>query len=433
MIHSQNNSGETYLSLGRDIHFSTLNLSNDELILTGVSEKRKHVVKIELSSNSAKVNDLEGEFKVMRHLNRRGCVTCPVAHEFGGIEADQLRGVVDDAGRKAMARVGGDRFNYLLQEYVPFGAKALLGDMILAYLEQKSLGVYHGDANPKNIRFDERGGVCYLIDYDQAEFLSEDVVAMGNLDFLDWCNQRARRRYDLPMFMNFKNFDFDKDVLSLFRGDAFNLGETTLYKRQKTTLSAGGIYHRIDFDQVFAEGERDIHERTRLLDQVEFDSGEKVLDVGCNAGLLSFYLADRGCAVTGIDLDSSIIAAARIIANIIGRKVRFFPLDLDAGRLNGVYDTIMLFSVIHHTQNIEANAQRVASHCRRILIESRLVEKGAKPVGNQWVRTTVWEFADLDEMIAAFERMFPGFRFARNLGQVDRSRHILELVKDGGA
>ncbi len=48
-----------------------------------------------------------------------------------------------------------------------------------------------------------------------------------------------------------------------------------------------------------------------VLDEFGFGSGKHVLDVGCGTGLVSHELADRGCAITGIDVSGPMLEHAR--------------------------------------------------------------------------------------------------------------------------
>ena len=121
------------------------------------------------------------------------------------------------------------------------------------------------------------------------------------------------------------------------------------------------------------------------------------------------------------------IAGAQILANIAGKPdIEFNCLDLDNGGLIGRFDTVFLFSVIHHTKNMVQNAAQIAKNCNRIIIECRLSERGAKPVNGTWVETSVWQHDTVEELISGLEVLFPGFHHAATLGQGDRDRRPAE-------
>ena len=200
-------------------------------------------------------------------------------------------------------------------------------------------------------------------------------------------------------------------------------------KNQKTTNSETGIYHTIESKDVFTDGSRKIDIRGKLLDTIKFEKGEKVLDIGCNTGLLCQYLYDRGCDITGIDNDKRIVIAAKIIANILKKKINYYHVDIDQTDEIEDCDTIMLFSVFHHTRNVVKNAQKIANACNRIIIETKLIEHGAQPHKGYWARTSSWNFQSWDEFYKYCERIFPGFKFEKNLGLGSKKRNICVFVK----
>jgi SAM-dependent methyltransferase len=57
--------------------------------------------------------------------------------------------------------------------------------------------------------------------------------------------------------------------------------------------------------------------KTKLVNDLNV-KGKTVLDVGCSEGVYSFYLAQNGATVTGIDLDPIRISNARFIKEILG-------------------------------------------------------------------------------------------------------------------
>lgn len=402
---------------------------------TAISESHdsKYFLKVEIRTHPDKANTIRQEYEIMKVLNEKGCVTCPKVYGFGQITHEELLANIDANGHSLVRQNGTTSFDYTIQQLVPFSDKIPFSDVLLAMIEQKNLGVFHGDLKPDCLRFDPRVGICFLIDYDQAEYIPEAIRDADNLSFFRWCDERAKAKYAKWNFKRFLHYfpqiDFDRDCLQFFNHGAFNMGATSPFLNQKTTLSQGGVYHSFHFDSVFAKGERDLSGRLEPLSKITFKRGETVLDVGCNVGLFSQYLYDQGCRVTGIDLDENIISGARLLANICRKDIRFESFDLDHGIMLGQFDTIVLLSVIHHTQNIVENAKNIASLCNRIIIECRLKETGAKPVNGVWRATTAWDFPDFDSLIFGLESLFPSFKFKKNYGQGDRDRHIIELGK----
>ena len=380
------------------------NLRPTKSVTHTVGFNTAYIIKIEHERNSRKLNSLLEEAKLISYLNGRGCVTCPQLVSQGRLLTGEP---------------------YFIQERVYPKGKPNTADMLLALVEQKSLGVYQGDFKPENMLFD--GNVCYLIDFDQAQ-RNDNFTRIGNTDYIEWIADDFQKRRGHDFFSD-PNRNFDKqEMLDLFRDDALNLGKTTVFQNQKTTNTATGFYHRLEHTEIFIDGARDLTERYPILDRIAFRPDEKVLDVGCNLGLLSHYLFDRRCDVTGIDLDENIIAAAMIVANILEKDIEFKAMNIgDAVELDS-YDTVCLFSVLHHVQDMEQAIRSISQNCNRIVIESKLHEVGSRPTPLGWKRTNKWKFNNVDELIAFIKSQFVGFKLEKNYGQVDRNRYILSFV-----
>lgn len=406
-----------------NLKFNDFTLSERQDVVTSIDTTGSYIIKIEVFNNSKKSRDIEGEYEIMRHLNERGSQTCPKVYEFGEIQKTDLPSL------DLLVNTGQARYRYIIQEFVVSMGNYNLSDVLLTLIEQKKLGVYQGDVKPKNIRFNPKTGVCVFIDYDQAEFLDDRVASMSNSEFLRYCDDHDRARYGFGNWLrHFPNIN-NEYASTFFVNDSLNLGYASVFKLQRTTNTTTGIYHTIKSKDVFIEGARSVDKRAEILDQVSFENSERVLDVGCNAGLLSEYLHDRGCRVTGVDNDPHIVVAAKIIANILGKNINYAHVDLDNVQELGSFDTIMLFSVFHHTRNPIENAKKIVNSCKRIIIETRLVENGKQPTNDQWIDTTNWKFQSLQELVAYLENTFLGFKFTRNLGFADKNRYILELIK----
>ncbi|HUT43273.1 MAG TPA: methyltransferase domain-containing protein, partial [Desulfobacterales bacterium] len=251
---------------------------------------------------------------------------------------------------------------------------------------------------------------------------------MGNIEFIEWIAKDFRERRGRDFFSDTqRNFD-KEEICGLFVNDSFNMKCTTVFSGQVTTDTECGIYQSLNHPHVFIDGARSLDYRLTALDKIEFQKGEKVLDVGCNMGLLAHYLYDRGCEVTAIDMDKNIILAAKMAANILNKKIDFRYGDMDENPPTELFDTICLFSVLHHLQNLSKAGKYISTHCNRIILESRQVEGGSKPVHGKWTPTSGWNFKTSNEMIAAMEKLFVGFRFENSYGKVDRDRLILSFI-----
>lgn len=391
--------------------------------LTSVDKTGEYLLKVQVIRNPRKLRDIDGEFAVMRHLNSRHCVSCPVAHCLGTLNRSYL---VD---RGVELKCEDQEFRYTIQDYVPSDEQYTMSDLLFSVIEQKKLGVYQGDIKPENVRFDSESGICFVIDYDQSVFLTEDQTKMSNSQFFNFCDGYDRERYSFGNWLrHYTNYN-NESIKPLFSDDSLDLSRTAVFKMQKTTNTQSGFYHTVKTPEIFIDGSRGLGDRASVLDRVVFKPGERVLDVGCNAGLLCEYLCDRGCKAFGVDNDPHIVIAAKMISNITGRDIQYKHMDIDFVESIGQFDTVMLFSVFHHTRNPDQNAKKISSACNRIIIETRLTESGKQPINGQWIDTTRWSFESLDQLISFLESTFEGFKFTKNLGSADKGRFVLELGK----
>ncbi|MMZ44627.1 Ubiquinone biosynthesis O-methyltransferase [compost metagenome] len=387
------------------IKFANIKLTNSRTNSVGFNEK--YIVKIEHDINFNKSNNLENEIKIVSYLNECGCVTCPKLISSG----------VLDSGER-----------YFIQERIFSEGRPTTADLLLSLIEQKNLGVFHGDLKPENIIFN--GTICYLIDYDQAEY-NESFKNINNTSFVEFIPHYLNKKYNCKDFLDLFGNYFDKDeMLFLLKGGSLNLAKTTVFRKQCTTLEVDGAYHSLNHNEIYINGARDLKIRSRILDDIYFQPNERILDVGCNMGLLSHYLHDRGCIVTGIDLDPYVIYGAKIVSNILHKKIDFKCIDADTLTEQKVFDTIFMFSVLQHIEDVKKFGKYISGKCNRIIIENGLYEKGIKPKESKWQESTYWNFTSLEELVSFIEDTFIGFKFEKNYGTVDRSRYILSFIKE---
>tara|TARA_Y100001963_G_scaffold159274_1_gene262231 strand:+ start:1026 stop:2270 length:1245 start_codon:yes stop_codon:yes gene_type:complete len=409
------------------MNFEALEFNSRKQILFGADETNTYFIKIQIIKNQNKENNIREEYEIIKHLNQKGSKTCPIAYEIGRVKKADIYSKVDDVGKSILDSIADEEFEYIIQDFIPDSGEYNLADVLLTMIEQRKLGIYQGDIKPANIRYDSEKSTCYFIDYDQAIWLDEQQVDMKNPEFLKFCSEYDRKKYGIGDWLrHFSQYTSD-NVTPLFRNGALNLEKTTIFNAQNTTNTPNGIYHSINEQDIFIAGARTVDDRASVLDNLTFLEGEKVLDVGCNSGLLSMYLHDRGCDVVGVDNDPHIVIASKIVSNILGKDIEYSHMDLDFTPSIEEFDTVMLFSVLHHTRNPVGNAKKIAQSCSRVIIEARLTEQGKQPVNGVWTKTVNWSFGDLDEMVSFFEKIFDGFKLEKDLGVGDKRRSILEF------
>lgn len=80
------------------------------------------------------------------------------------------------------------------------------------------------------------------------------------------------------------------------------------------------------FEQLAADG-ADLHGEARMVDAL-LAPGSRVLDAGCGTGRVGLELARRGHAVTAVDLDPVLVAAARAHPELTVHLADLAELDL---------------------------------------------------------------------------------------------------------
>ncbi|MBM3476687.1 MAG: class I SAM-dependent methyltransferase [Armatimonadetes bacterium] len=82
-------------------------------------------------------------------------------------------------------------------------------------------------------------------------------------------------------------------------------------------------------------------------------SGHRVLDIGCGAGAVSLYAADRGAEVLGIDISENAVASCRESARRLGLdgRAEFRALDFPSVVPPGPFGMVVCFEVLEHLPN----------------------------------------------------------------------------------
>jgi len=92
--------------------------------------------------------------------------------------------------------------------------------------------------------------------------------------------------------------------------------------------------------------------------------GASLLDLGCGTGWTSVFLAQRGFAVTGVDIVPANIEGARVLASKWNVQVDFHIADLDYLDLAQTFDCALIYNALHHTTRQRAVLEAIRRHLK---------------------------------------------------------------------
>jgi SAM-dependent methyltransferase len=325
------------------------------------------------------------------------------------------------ASKEGLINYSGSSYFFKIFKSPEISMTIFAPDFILALLELRSAGAYPSKIQISSYFFSKRLNSVLFLGHENFLSLPSHVSNLNPGQYLSWWLQEADVHMELKKII--------KDYMRMMPEGRLDLSHTSLLKSQRTTNSDSGIYHSYDSSNFTAKGSRDLSDRKSTLDKIGFKDNERVLDIGCNMGLLCHYLEARRCCPTGFELDDNMVKIANLISRIEKKSSTFYTFDLDNDQIAHEFDTIFLFSVFHHTKNLIENGHKIAKSARRIVIECRLVEKGRKPSDSQWEATSSWNFKTLEDLKAGLLNFFPGFKTVDTVGESGKHRYIFEIKK----
>jgi len=296
-------------------------------------------VRLLVPDRSPRRQDLRGEWEIL-HL------AAGIPHVPGALDYARR----DGFEALTVAAADGQPFGLRRQSW---GEYALtVARLSWTLLRLAARGIAHGDVTPGNVLVDA-AGVPALIDFDQAQVTSRlralrqtllgrrgestgSLFALLNQDLRmrlsprvkQWIRRlvpatRAPRAAvePLPVLPP----DADEATRRMLR--AWQIARTS----RASSPDAGLAYYRVTFGGVTFPGEREWTERWAMLREATETRGRRVLELGCNMGLLSTSLLRAGAAATlGVDHDPDIVEAAREVAAAHGVTPEFQTCDFDA-------------------------------------------------------------------------------------------------------
>ena len=210
-------------------------------------------------------------------------------------------------------------------------------------------GVSHDDLRPENVLVDPAGRL-QLIDFDQASAGPPAVCLGRSLLGLRLGGQPVRNTVLAPLRERLQA-SLAPSVLRRLRprprgpsawpvlppaaGPELRTLEAAWRRAARAEASSPGraiAYHELEIDGLILPGERPWAERWRQLRRITDYRGRRVLELGCNQGLLSiFLLKEAGAAAAlAVDHDAEILEAAAETARVFQARPEFRRVDFDA-------------------------------------------------------------------------------------------------------
>ena len=289
-------------------------------------------------------------------------------------------------------------------------------DVVRVTMQINRLGCSHGDLHVRNVGRNIDNGIS-VFDFDQACVDHPWRCAMRDIFGLGMCERKsevslvdrlrdvrgvgflfravARLRTEVIKFMlrngsltgrqnylsrsTLKQRAMFQDDLSLETlAEAWSIAS-------RSEASAPGVdigYYSIDIGGINFPGERPwILRWDRIRKEVDF-KGKRLLELGCNMGLLSIHARLWGAAYClGVDVDKEILRAAELASRAFGTDVVHRQLDLgDSSQweeeLKG-FDIVSALSVLHWIKNKDRIWSFLAKHME-VLYEGHESEQEAE-------------------------------------------------------
>jgi predicted Ser/Thr protein kinase/predicted RNA methylase len=229
----------------------------------------------------------------------------------------------------------------------------LLPQLLLLVVRLAWRGVSHDDLRPENILLDDAGRV-HLVDFDQASTGRVAVCLARSLfglrvgrpavsnAILAPVRERLKASLPPPVIWLLKGrHNFDRrpvagplPPLPPSAGPELRALHAAWLIAAASGASSPDLrlaYYQLEFQGLCFPGERSWAERWRALRAITPYRGRRVLDLGCNLGLLPiFLLRETGAsAALAVDRDGPILAAATEVARAFRVQPEFRRVDFD--------------------------------------------------------------------------------------------------------
>jgi hypothetical protein len=289
-------------------------------------------------------------------------------------------------------------------------------DIVRVTLQINGLGCSHGDLHWRNVGRNVTGGIS-VFDFDQACLASQwrcavrDIFGLGTCERRSECSLFNRLRYvrgigfllralarlakecikfvsrtspsstqgihlSNPTFMQRAMLQADPALEML--AEAWSVASSSKASAPDVEMA----YYSIDIGGVNFPGERPwILRWERIRRHVDF-KGKRLLELGCNMGMLSIHAKLSGAAFClGIDIDKDILTAATLASRAFGTDVEHRELNLGEPspweEELKEFDIISALSVLHWVKDKNRVWAFVSKH-KEVLYEGHESEQEAE-------------------------------------------------------
>jgi len=286
-------------------------------------------------------------------------------------------------------------------------------ELIYKLLFISRMKIVHGDIKKENIIISDDGKV-FLIDFNQS-YHTEESLHGEDINGNNGMNL-------FSLMKNLRNPSPENLTNQIIKSGLHSTGSSKPY------YSWLGRNFQID-------GERS-DQRASLfytIDGIEDFYGQRVVDVGCNLGMMSHMAVNLGAASChGFEGDAATATWAEKLVKFddFSDRIKIKNQNLAMEEITSEYDVAMCFSVLHHINPRDKIFDFLNRINRTIFIESHYSER---PYGSSFCPGQEWDFQNYEQMISYLETNLPNFKFDRYIGETDdrvRPRQILKFTRD---
>ena len=196
------------------------------LALLDIQLIKSFLLKFRLKKFSKRKNDILKEISVIQELNNKKCVSCPQLEEIGKIKFKNCKNDFFELFDTKNIDVTDDHLiHYYKSEYIENTNSFIIGDLVLALIEQKSIGIFHNDIKPENIIVDGNKNL-FLVDYDQSFRIDKSIQDLNALDYIRWTLKQDYINYRVSKkgwVRHFPYLRFNFHIKLIFKLQKFNL------------------------------------------------------------------------------------------------------------------------------------------------------------------------------------------------------------------